>query len=172
MTAETHDYLAEARALYKQAVEMKRAEIAEAMADPRSDRSVYWQAIHVELAELLLRMDAFDDWERQRAVQRDQDRMLQEDMALRRELQAQVVRQTIAEESIAESLRILTGDQTRDLPNVPPRPEAKQVSLKRCPSTVTLRDEEHRLVRCSLPEGHVGSHTDQGGVSWTDGSQR
>lgn len=39
----------------------------------------------------------------------------------------------------------------------------------RCTSSVTLRDEEHRLVRCWLPEGHAGDHDDLHGVTWTGG---
>lgn len=42
---------------------------------------------------------------------------------------------------------------------------------RRCTSDVTLRDEEHRLVRCWLPAGHEGDHTDHHGVTWTGGER-
>lgn len=38
----------------------------------------------------------------------------------------------------------------------------------RCGSTITLRDEEHRLVRCALDDGHREFHTDRRGCQWTD----
>jgi hypothetical protein len=40
-------------------------------------------------------------------------------------------------------------------------------SKRVCPSDVTLRDEEHRFVRCERPAGHTGSHHGQD-VWWTD----
>ena len=36
-----------------------------------------------------------------------------------------------------------------------------------CTETITLRDEEHRLVRCLMRAGHPGDHTDTFGTSWT-----
>ena len=37
----------------------------------------------------------------------------------------------------------------------------------RCGSSVTLRDEEHRLCRCHLPDRHGGYHDSGDGVTWT-----
>lgn len=37
----------------------------------------------------------------------------------------------------------------------------------RCESDITLRDEEHRLCRCSLLAGHDGHHDDGEGTTWT-----
>ena len=37
----------------------------------------------------------------------------------------------------------------------------------RCTSDITLRDEEHRLCRCSLLAGHDGHHDDGEGTTWT-----
>lgn len=38
----------------------------------------------------------------------------------------------------------------------------------RCTSDITLRDEDHRLVRCELEPEHKGSHEGDG-ATWTDG---
>ncbi len=40
-----------------------------------------------------------------------------------------------------------------------------------CTSDITLRDEEHRLVRCRLTAGHDGDHEDGHGVTWTGGER-
>ena len=49
---------------------------------------------------------------------------------------------------IAESLRTLSGRQ--------------------CEETLTLRDEEHRLVRCEGIRGHGGDHAaDRGATHWS-----
>ncbi len=40
-----------------------------------------------------------------------------------------------------------------------------------CTSDLTLRDEEHRMVRCVRVEGHDGDHTDGAGVTWTGGDR-
>jgi hypothetical protein len=37
----------------------------------------------------------------------------------------------------------------------------------RCRSTVTDRDDEHRLYECVLKRGHPGSHTDGDSCHWT-----
>ena len=113
MSTETHDYLAEARALYEQAVEDKRAELAEAGDDPKTTDG-YWarRAGRTELADLLLRLDAFDDWRHNRALQQaEAERVL----AMSREAE----RQTAAQESIAESLRIIASPPAAPIETAP-----------------------------------------------------
>ena len=71
------EYLTEARDLYVQAIEEKRAEIAKAESDERRDG--YWvkNASKIELADLLIRLDAIDDWTRQREFAARQDARLE-----------------------------------------------------------------------------------------------
>ncbi len=38
----------------------------------------------------------------------------------------------------------------------------------RCMANITLRDDEHRLALCVLPDGHRAAHDDLLGTSWTD----
>jgi len=71
------EYLSEARDLYMQAIEEKRAEIAKAETDER--REGYWVKMtsKTELADLLIRIDAIDDWIRQREFATRQDARLE-----------------------------------------------------------------------------------------------
>ena len=48
--------------------------------------------------------------------------------------------------------------------------ERDALAAGRCMADTTLRDEEHRLVLCVLPEGHRIAHDDLLGTSWTDGT--
>jgi hypothetical protein len=105
-TSETHDYLAEARALYEQAVEDKRAEIASS--------SNHWAARvgRGELASLLLKLDAIDEYRRNRDEQQADDKRVQA-MSLAAKAR------TAAQESIAESLRAIAVALTPPPLNLP-----------------------------------------------------
>ena len=50
---------------------------------------------------------------------------------------------------------------------------AAEAQLKgRCLADITLRDDDHRMVTCILPEGHTFEHDDGMGCLWTDGDHR
>lgn len=53
------------------------------------------------------------------------------------------------------------------------RLSAAEAQLKgRCLADITLRDDDHRMVTCILPEGHTFEHDDGMGCLWTDGGHR
>ena len=53
------------------------------------------------------------------------------------------------------------------------RLSAAEAQLKgRCLADITLRDDDHRMVTCILPEGHTFEHDDGMGCLWTDGDHR
>ena len=53
------------------------------------------------------------------------------------------------------------------------RLSAAEAQLKgRCLADITLRDDDHRLATCILPEGHTFEHDDGMGCLWTDGDHR
>ena len=47
--------------------------------------------------------------------------------------------------------------------------EAEVALEGRCLADITLRDDDHRMVICILPEGHTFEHDDGMGCLWTDG---
>ena len=50
--------------------------------------------------------------------------------------------------------------------------EAEAALSGRCLADITLRDDDHRMVICILPEGHTFEHDDGMGCLWTDGGHR
>lgn len=62
---------------------------------------------------------------------------------------------------IASSLRTITAALLDD----------SYVDDTQCTSDITLRDEEHRVVRCGLVVGHGGNHSGWNGTTWTGDQQ-
>ncbi len=96
---------------------------------------------------------------------------------------AELVERVKVAEAAIERVRRFANDAKRDYAHIsgcggdPECPacwahdilRALDGDAKRCTSDITLRDEEHRLCRCTLTEGHAGVHDDGAGTTWTGG---
>ena len=68
-----------------------------------------------------------------------------------------------------DALHVATMDPTTTLALVARVREAEVALEGRCLADITLRDDDHRMVICILPEGHTFEHDDGMGCLWTDG---
>ena len=71
-----------------------------------------------------------------------------------------------------DALHVATMDPTTTLALVARVREAEVALEGRCLADITLRDDDHRMVICILPEGHTFEHDDGMGCLWTDGGHR